>query len=147
VACPYFVPIAPHPRDLWPRRRNLPLGDGFLGRCAADPAGACDDEMLRSACNLGYANCARLPAEREFDAVRFVVRLESPAVARMQLCAEREHRPAYCCELRYDLSSGKWMHPPELRFKSLSCAAVTAFLDGTGSPFATNGPTDDSNQQ
>jgi hypothetical protein len=75
--------------------------------------------MLRTACNLGYADCKRLPAERDFNAVRFHVRLESPATALVQLCAERAHRPAYSCALRYDLSSGEWEHPPELRFKAV----------------------------
>jgi hypothetical protein len=57
LACPYFNPLHPHPRDLWPHRHRLPLGDGFAGRCAARPAEAvCEDETLRRYCNLGYAD-------------------------------------------------------------------------------------------
>jgi len=129
VACPYFVPTAPHPSDLWRNRYMLPLGDGFSGHCAAcSPNAECDDETLRLQCNLGYATCRHLPADRDFDAVRFHVQAEEPALLRIQFCAERAHLPGESGELRYDLSSGRWIVPPELRIQLLAEAPVRAWL-------------------
>ena len=57
MACPYFIPAEIHQGELWPHRERLPLGDGFSGRCGAQPPhGSCDDENLRLHCNLGYAD-------------------------------------------------------------------------------------------
>jgi hypothetical protein len=129
VACPYFVPIAPHPFELWPHRHSLPLGDGFSGQCGAcSPAGECDDETLSSRCNLGYADCVHLPVERELDAWRFVVASESATVLRVQFCGERAHSPVLCGELRYDRSSASWIDLPDPRVASLAQAAIRAWI-------------------
>lgn len=130
MACPYFIPTAPHPSALWPHRRSLPLGDGFTGRCGVcSPAAECDDETLGSHCNLGYADCVHLPAERELDAVRFVVASESSTVVRVQICGERAHRPVFAGEMRYDRSSANWIDPPAAQFELLAQAVVRAWIE------------------
>jgi len=89
VACPYFIPAQVHPRELWPHRERLPLGDGFAGRCGAQVSQPlCDDVALRLHCNLGYAEvasspCVHLPSRRHFDAVRFTMQTESPVLLRV----------------------------------------------------------------
>jgi len=134
VACPYFIPTQPHERELWAHRSRLPLGDGFAGRCGAcAPDADCDDETLRWQCNLGYAECGRLPGEREFDAVRLLVQTESVGSEgsrrlRVQFVCEREHRPGWWGELRYDPSSRKWLQPPDGRLLALAEAAVRAWI-------------------
>jgi hypothetical protein len=140
VACPYFIPTEPHPRELWPHRQRLPLGDGFAGRCAARPEDdACGDESLRLHCNLGYAEmgaaaCVYLPAAREVDAVRFQVSSGGAdrATLRVQFACERGHRPELCGELRYDRAAGRWIVPPDPQLIHLAEAAVRAWMDRHG---------------
>ena len=132
MACPYFGPTTPHPGNLWPHRRSLPLGDGFSGYCSArDSEAECDDETLRLQCNLGYANCAHLPLDRELDVVRFYIQIESsvdPATLRVQFCGERVHLPATVGELRFNRSSSLWMDPPDPRLAALADAAVRVWI-------------------
>jgi hypothetical protein len=133
VACPYFIPAVPHERELWPHRERLPLGDGFAGRCGACSADAqCDDETVRSQCNLGYAVCKHLPTVRAFDAVRFQVQSDS-ATLRIQFACELAHAPASAGELRYDRSSMSWIAPPDDKLLHLAEAVVRAWI-GRHSP-------------
>jgi hypothetical protein len=131
MACPYFIPAEPHERELWPHRYRLSLGDGFAGRCGAClPDTCCDDETLRLHCNLGYAACAHLPANREFDAVRFLLqRGKGSSILRVQFACERAHQSAFSGELRYDQSSRIWLDPPDPRLQPLAEAAVRAWLE------------------
>jgi hypothetical protein len=129
VACPYFIPAEPHERELWPHRERLPLGDGFAGRCGACATDApCDDETLRSQCNLGYAVCKHLPSQREFDAVRFQVKSEGSATLRIRFACEVAHAPALAGELRYDQSSMCWMEPPDDKLLHLVQAVVRGWI-------------------
>jgi hypothetical protein len=147
VACPYFIPSEPHKRELWAHRERLPLGDGFTGRCGApaagNEAGDCDDERLRLQCNLGYANlgyanlgyanagsagCMYLPAERDFDAVRFLLTSDGPTKVRLQFACELAQRPALCGELRYDRVTESWIAPPDPRLAALAEATVRAWI-------------------
>jgi hypothetical protein len=129
VACPFFIPAEPHQRELWPHRYRLSLGDGFAGRCGACvPQTSCDDETLRSHCNLGYAVCVHLPAERAFDAVRFQVGNWDSAILRVQFACERAHLPASSGELRYDQSSKAWLDQPDPSLLQLADAAIRAWL-------------------
>ncbi len=127
MACPYFIPSEPHKRELWTHRDRLPLGDGFAGSCGVTATG-CNDETLRLHCNLGYAECAHLPAERAFDAVRFQLTGEGSATIRLQFACEREHRPALCGELRYDRVAESWIDPPDPRLVALADATVRAWI-------------------
>jgi hypothetical protein len=137
VACPFFMPTEPHERELWPHRYRLSLGDGFAGCCGAHaPESLCDDETLRLQCNLGYAQCVHLPADRAFDAVRFAVHSESGAMLCVRFVCERAHLPGPCGELHYDLSSKAWMDRPEPQLLQLADAAVRGWVQkhGTNAP-------------
>lgn len=128
MACPFFIPTVPHELELWPHRYRLSLGDGFAGCCAAHaPESLCDDETLRSQCNLGYARCAHLPAERLFDAVRFQVQSQSYTILLVQFACERAHLPASCGELRYDQCSKAWLDWPDPQLLQLANAAICAW--------------------
>ncbi len=145
MACPYFIPAQVHERELWPHRERLPLGDGFAGHCGAQsPELRCDDETLRLHCNLGYAGsnaardatssaasqagCIHLPADRAFDAIRFLVQRQSPVLLRVQFTCEQAHRPAFSGELRYDQCLNAWLEPPDTRLLKLAAAAVRAWI-------------------
>jgi hypothetical protein len=129
MACPYFIPVESHKQELWPNRDRLPLGDGFAGRCgAAATEFCCDDETLRSHCNLGYAECAHLPGDRVFDAVRFMIQSQSPEILRVLFACELGHQPALCGELRFDRSSKGWLEAPDPRLMRLADAAVRAWI-------------------
>jgi len=129
VACPYFIPTNTHERELWPHRHWLSLGDGFAGRCSAHaPESLCDDETLRSQCNLGYAKCANLPADRSVDAVRFLVQSQDAKILRVRFACERAHRPDSCGELRYDRNSKIWLDQPDPQLLLLAEAAVCAWI-------------------
>jgi hypothetical protein len=138
VACPFFIPSEPHERELWPHRTRLSLGDGFAGHCAAHaPESYCDEATVRSHCNLGYAAaCVHLPAERAFDAIRFLVqsenvqreRFQGSTVLRVQFACERAHQPALAGELRYHQPSKTWLDQPDPRLLRLADAAVRAWI-------------------
>jgi hypothetical protein len=129
VACPYFIPVEPHERELWPHRYRLSLGDGFAGRCGAcAPEAGCNDETLRLHCNLGYATCAHLPVKREFDAIRFLLQSRNSTILRVQFACERAHQPAFSGELGYDQFSKVWLDQPDPRLLHLAEAAVRAWI-------------------
>jgi hypothetical protein len=112
MACPYFMPTQRCEAELWPFRRRLPLGDGWLGYCAAPGYAGVQpsEEELKEGCNLGYAlKCARLPQERVSDAVRFSVARDQDG--KLQLCYvfELAHRPGQRGSLEYDCALGRWL--------------------------------------
>ncbi len=110
MACPYFMPTTPADAVVWPHRDRLPLGDGFYGECTA-PGGESkrpDDNTLRDACNLGYARCALLPAQRAYDAVRFTIARERGPVIAIQYACELAHAPAAHGVLEFDSASQHW---------------------------------------
>jgi len=110
VACPYFFPKEKSGELFWPFPRRLPLGAGFHGQCLADgTAIQPGDAELRDFCNLGYARrCAKLPAARRADAIRFSVAAENAGEVVLRYVCERDHAPVEHGELRYRLSSGSW---------------------------------------
>lgn len=135
MACPFFIPSEPHERELWPHRHRLSLGDGFAGCCAIlAPASRCDDETVRTHCNLGYAaGCVHLPVEHAFDAIRFLVQSESvqglsSTVLRVQFACEHANRPALAGEWRFEQTSKTWLDQPDPQFLSLADAAVRAWV-------------------
>ncbi len=126
MACPYFIPDSHHELELWPHRYRLSLGDGFTGHCSLCPT-PCDDETLRTQCNIGYAACEHVPAERPYDAVRFLIASRG-TLLRVQFACERAHLPSSVGELRFDQSSMNWLDPPEPQLLSLADAAIRAWI-------------------
>ena len=113
MACPYFMPTA-RCAELWPHPSRLPLGGSWTGHCTAPghEGAVPNDEELKSGCNLGYARCARLPSDREADAVRFSQR-ECGGRTVVQFVFEIGHLPAAGGTLEYDARQGRWIaaHP------------------------------------
>jgi len=110
VACPYFMPEERF-ESSWPFPQRLPLGAGWSGRCMApghDGARPTPEE-LTSGCNIGYAkSCSRLPADRDADAVRFVLGEERDGLLHVLYTCERAHLPASFGELVYDKAHALW---------------------------------------
>ena len=125
MACPYFMPVRQLESGNWPHPSRLPLGAGWSGQCTAPThAGTTPpQDVLEKFCNLGYASdCAWVPKDRRWDAVRFAVaapedgtitgrkaaRHDAPVLRLIYVC-ERAHRPAERGELRYDLRESAWL--------------------------------------
>jgi len=123
VACPFFVPEKKLENGGWPHPARLPLGGGWTGSCCAPghQGESLSDEELRDYCNLGYAEgCARLPAERAWDAVRFAIisqrtrdsladdRISGSRIQLRCVC-ERNHRPASHATVEFDLAKSRWI--------------------------------------
>ncbi len=138
MACPYFLPDSHHELELWPYRYRLSLGDGFTGRCSLCSS-PCDDETLRTQCNIGYAACAHVPAERPYDAVRFYIASQG-TLLRVQFACERSHLPASVGELRFDQSLMTWLDPPDPQLQILADAAIRAWIRRATLPLDTPAP-------
>lgn len=125
MACPFFVPSERRDDLLWPFPARLPLGAGFGGVCAAPGHEGVtpSDEELKSACNLGYARCERLPEKRESDCVRYVVSLDSRERIVVTWASERGHAPGQHGHAEYDCAARKFTQPcPDLRIqKQVEC--------------------------
>ena len=106
MPCPYFYPLG---QIAWPNAPKLPLGDAYSGLCQADPALATDPDpaALTDCCNLGYARgrCARFPADKGPDAVRFSVVHDSDNVVGIYWVREKNHRPFDHGPLEYSRGS------------------------------------------
>jgi len=113
LACPFFVPREPLSGGSWPHPGRLPLGAGWRGHCCASGEETTPDEaILQNFCNLGYATaCPHLPAERDWDAIRFSV--ASVGVDQITLCyvCESAHAPADYGKLSFDLARQAWLNP------------------------------------
>jgi hypothetical protein len=73
-----------------------------------------DSAQLHDGCNLGYATgCTRLPAQREWDAVRFGVSREHPSRVCLFYVCEKDYLPGDCGVLEYSLTANQWTksHP------------------------------------
>jgi hypothetical protein len=132
VACPFFVPTEKWDGGGWMHPGRLPLGGGWSGYCSApgheqvQPA----DGELRDFCNLGYAvKCGRLPKERQFDAVRFVVAQDRGEHLLLSFVGEAGHLPVAQGLLEYDASLMQWISThPDPRIQRLAECYVQAYL-------------------
>jgi hypothetical protein len=109
LACPYFMPARKSEDARWQHPSRLPLGAGWDGCCTAPghQGSVPDPEQLKEGCNLGYArSCPRLPQQRCWDAIRFVVAQESAARVVITYVCEKGHRPAAHGWLAYDFQRG-----------------------------------------
>jgi hypothetical protein len=110
VACPFFMPEQRLEGD-WPFPQRLPLGAGWTGTCTA---GSQSDvrpsaEELKTCCNIGYArSCARLPADRNADAVRFAIGDERGGLVNIRFASERDYLPVAYGELTYNIARKAW---------------------------------------
>jgi hypothetical protein len=108
VACPFFMPEERFDAD-WPFPHRLPLGAGWNGTCTAAGNVRPSDEELKARCNVGYATgCARLPEERQADAVRFALGEERNGLIHIRFACEREYLPVSHGELIYDATARCW---------------------------------------
>jgi len=108
VACPFFVPEEKIDGGEWPHPARLPLGAGWKGQCAAGEHLRSPNEQELRDCNLGYAKCACVPAERKADAVRFSVAAASDERVVVRYACEREYRPGDCGTLEFDRHRMDW---------------------------------------
>jgi len=130
VACPYFVPREIVNDGSWPHPSRLPLAAGWRGSChASGQETAPGDEVLREFCNLGNATaCPHLPAERDWDAVRFsVARAGAEQVVLWYVC-ERAHAPVEHGQLTFDPVGRVWQNPhPDPRVTRLANCYLEAW--------------------
>lgn len=110
LSCPFFYPTERHELELWPFRRRLPLGDGFHGRCTAPGHDGIkpDNAVLRDCCNLGYAQCPRLPEQRHADAVHFSVAADRDGVVSLHWVMERNHAAESFGQLYFVRDANSW---------------------------------------
>lgn len=112
VACPFFFPVEKVSIG-WAFPARLPLGAGFTGTCRAGGQEITPTETeLRDFCNMGYAGgCARMPAARCADGVRFAVARDEESRIVLHYVSERLHEPVEYGRLEYDCASQTWAAP------------------------------------
>ncbi len=115
----------------WPHPARLPLGAGWTGECGANAVTRVpSDDELRDHCNLGYAKCEHLPAEREADAVRFSIASAVDGKIVVRYACEREHRPANCGTLEFDRHRMSWTSTHrDARVQRMAECYLRAYLD------------------
>ena len=139
LACPFFLPVRKWEEGGWLHASRLPLGGGWTGQCSAPGhEGAIPgDEELRGLCNLGYASdCARLPAERACDAVRFSVAQERGTQLSVVFVCEAGHRPVQHGSLEYDSQQGWISCHEDARIQKMAECYVESYLARRGSTSA-----------
>ena len=111
MACPYFFPIQKTHTIAWSFPQRLPLGAGFCGTCrTGQEEFVPDDATLRDSCNLGHAlACARMPAARRADSVRFAVATDTGERIALHYVYDRDHAPVEHGQLEYDCKAGHWI--------------------------------------
>lgn len=131
MACPFFMPIQKVDGG-WLHPSRLPLGGGWRGHCSAPGhEGAQPSEHeLHEFCNLGYAvKCPRLPADREFDSVRFSVARGQGSRLLLRFVCELAHRPARHGTLEYDIDRNQWISPhSQPRIQKMAECYVETYL-------------------
>ena len=98
----------------WTHPSRLPLGAGWRGVCTAPKAQEQEiipaDDQLTQSCNLGYARaCPHLPAEREWDAVRFAIARDCETRIIVCYVCELNHAPGEPGMLEYVVADGNWI--------------------------------------
>jgi len=133
MACPYFIPTEKFADAAWPHRARLPLGDGWRGLCTAPGHEQVvpSDDQLRHFCNLGYAlQCARLPAQPRFDAVRFSVARDRDQRVDLYYVLEAAHRPGPHGVLEYDAAAGRWtVAHPDPRIQAMAACYLESYFE------------------
>src|ERR1051326_209671 len=109
MACPFFFPSQQTSLGALPHPERLPLGNAFAGTCTA--ANIVPTEAMLHDCNLGYADCAHLPAERLADAVRFSTRRDPKGLLHIHYVCEAAHAPVTSGVLSFDTTALRWHKP------------------------------------
>ncbi len=126
MACPFFMPTHRSGDGAWLHPSRLPLGAAWEGHCTAPghdgaiPA----PQQLQNECNLGYSStCPRFPAERPWDAIRFVVSRENESLIQLVYACEKNHVPAEHGNLEYRVQHAQWAvtHPDARVQKKAEC--------------------------
>lgn len=82
-------------------------------------------------CNLGYADCAHLPANRSSDAVRFSIRRDQNALITICYVFEAAHAPVSRGELIYDARAGTWREQhPDARVQRMAQCCMESHCEG-----------------
>jgi hypothetical protein len=118
----------------WAHPWRLPLGNGWQGYCTAPghEGAVPEDEQLHSGCNLGYANCGRLPQERASDAVRFSIAGNDEHQVVVQYVCEIAHRPGQHGRLEYLVDRRTWLQPhPDRRIQKMAECFVESYFQKT----------------
>ena len=134
MACPFFMPTQRSQDGVWLHPARLPLGAGWDGHCTAPgyegtpPA----TQQLHDGCNLGYAVCSRLPQQRAWDAVRFVVSREHESRICLSYVCEKDHLPGEDGRLEYLIGDGQWVKPhDDPRIQRMAECFVESWLHRT----------------
>ncbi len=112
MSCFYFIPGKRQQAVCWVHPQRLPLGYAFAGCCSApghEGKQPTDEELKQ--CNLGYAHCPRLPAERPADAVRFGIGQSSDEELEIAYVCELNHLPGTYGKLVYSRADAAWIEP------------------------------------
>jgi len=90
---------------------RLPLGAGWRGSCSAGASEFIpNDDTIHNYCNLGYAaGCPHLPADRDWDAIRFSVARTSVDQITLNFVCESAHAPAEHGKLTFDVVREHWI--------------------------------------
>lgn len=110
MACPFFFPTQRASEIQWNFPARLPLGAGFCGICKASREDFVpSDHELRDFCNLGYAGqCAKVPADRRADCVRFSIAQDQGTCILLHFVLERDHAPVEWGTLAFDVVAQRW---------------------------------------
>lgn len=110
MACPYFHPTRPLPWTHWQGKLRPPLGEVYLGECAAEAEAFQPGEERLECCNLGYAagKCPRFPQTKGPDAVRFAISADRDGVIRITYSVEQDHLPFQHGVIEYSCDDERW---------------------------------------
>jgi len=133
MSCFYFIPGKRQHAGCWVHPQRLPLGNGFEGSCSAPGhEGEQPGEEELQQCNLGYARCWRLPAERPADAVRFGIGQNSDEELEIAYVCDLKHQPGAHGKLVYSRAAAAWLSThddPRIQRKA-ECFAEPYLLRG-----------------
>ncbi len=130
LACPFFVPQQILDGGPWQHPSRLPLGAGWHGHCCASGQDlAPTDTAIRDLCNLGYAAaCPHLPAQRDWDAIRFSVARAGVEQVTLNYVCEAAHAPVEHGKLSFDVVRRIWLNPhPDPRVRRLAACYLQTY--------------------
>ena len=126
MPCPFFLPLQRASLASLPHPERLSLGSAYSGRCTA--ADILPDETQLHDCNLGYADCAHLPADRAADAVRFCIKSDPAGPIAISYVLEMGHAPIGHGTVTHDTATGAWRERhPDARIQRMAECCLESF--------------------